>query len=167
MSGLFDRTDDRRSTRAINPRPRSFWLAAAALVFTVAIVHAPSLYFAKFANVDEAYAGSIAERLLAGEELYQGAVSQRGPLFYYFDEALAFVAGWNNIRAVRLASLAITLLTIGPTYRLHRETGGSRSTALVSASVLAFSFALGLPPIDGLALNAELVLAHSWSSRSA
>lgn len=138
---------------------RTFWLAAGALVFTVAIVHAPSLYFAKFANVDEAYAGSIAQRLLAGEELYQGAVSQRGPLFYYFYAALSFVAGWNNVRAVRFASLAITLVTIGLTYRLHREVGGSRPSALVSASILAFGFALGLPPIDGLALNAELVLA--------
>src|SRR5689334_9918160 len=123
-------------------RPRTFWVAAAALVFTVAIVHAPSLYFGKFTNVDEAYAGSIAQRLLAGQELYQGAVSQRGPLFYYVYEALAFVAGWNNVRAVRLATVAITLITIGLTYRLHRITGGPRSSALVSASVLAFSLAI-------------------------
>lgn len=138
---------------------RTFWLAAGALVFTVVIVHAPSLYFGKFTNVDEAYAGSIAQRLLAGHELYQGAISQRGPLFYYFYEVLAFVAGWDSVRAVRLVTVGMTLLTIGLTYRLSRVTGGSRASALVSASVLAFSLTCGLPPRDGLALNAELVLA--------
>ena len=65
------------SVRRSPPR----WLEPATLAVSfvvVCAVHAPLIGYKAFANVDEAYAGAIGERLLEGFKLYDGAVSQRG-----------------------------------------------------------------------------------------
>src|SRR6478609_3744913 len=78
-------------------------------IVSIIAVQGPLIGYKTFANVDEAYAAALAERLLEGHKLYQGAVSQRGPLMYYLFEAFAALHGWDNIVALRLWALALAI----------------------------------------------------------
>jgi hypothetical protein len=49
-------------------------LGAASLLWVIA-AHAATIGYVKYANVDEAYAGALAERLIEGRRLYEGAIS--------------------------------------------------------------------------------------------
>lgn len=76
-------------SRDARPFYRTMALTAGAVV---GAVHLPALLLGRYVNVDEGYASAIAERLEEGFRLYQGAVSQRGPLMYTFYEGLARVS---------------------------------------------------------------------------
>src|SRR5947209_7073709 len=67
------------------------WLLYVTSVLAVIGQHAPLIGYKTYANVDEAYAMALASRLMDGQTLYVGAVSQRGPLMYYAYQALASV----------------------------------------------------------------------------
>jgi hypothetical protein len=117
-------------------------------------VHAPLIGYKRFANVDESYALALAQRLLEGFKLYEGAISQRGPLMYYAYALIARVGGWDNIVNLRLWALFFAFLHLGLVYW-----GGSRLVsrrgAIVAALVSAYALTLGLPPYDRFALNGE------------
>ena len=129
---------------------------AALVVGFVAIcaVHGPLIGYKSFANVDEAYASAIGERLLEGFKLYDGAVSQRGPLMYYAYEGIAWLHGWDNIVALRLWSLAFALAHFFGVWlvgrRLLRRPGG-----IVATLFAAYALCFGFPPEDGYALHGE------------
>lgn len=147
---------DRRGWRRVPGLDRDRLVVVLGVLSVIAI-HGPLLIHRKFANVDEAYAGAMAERLLSGHELYRGAISQRGPLFYALYELLGHMAGWTNIVAVRMAALLTTLAVILLVALITTRRQGGTAAAF-AASLTAFAYALKLPPEDGLALNAELVL---------
>ena len=129
-------------------------LGACALALIAA--HAPLIGYGAYANVDEAYACALAERINEGFKLYEGAVSQRGPLMYYFFAALARVFGWDNIVALRSATLVLVLLHVG----LVAWVGArfvSRRAGVMAAVVSTYALVVGLPPLDGMALHGEAI----------
>ncbi len=127
-------------------------------VASLVAAHATLIGYRTFANVDEAYAAALAGRILDGHKLYEGAISQRGPLMYYAYAAIAWPFGWDNIVALRLCTLAIVLAQVvivawaGTRLVSHRV--GSLAAALMTYILVA-----GLPPIDGLALHGETMQA--------
>ena len=125
----------------------------AALVSLIA-VHAPVLGYKKFADVDEAYAASIAARLLDGAKLYEGAVSQRGPLMYYGYEAMGWLTGWDNVLGWRIWALLFALAHVLLVYWIGCKLI-SRSAGVVAAMATVYALAFGLPPRDSFALHGE------------
>ncbi|HRG96020.1 MAG TPA: glycosyltransferase family 39 protein [Polyangiaceae bacterium] len=123
-------------------------------VASIAAVHGPLIGYGTFANVDEAYAGALASRILDGHKLYVGAVSQRGPLMYYLYTLVAWLHGWDNLRALRLWALAIALLNLYAVY-LFARAFLPRAGVLIATFVMAYALAFGVPPFDGLALHGE------------
>ncbi len=117
-------------------------------------VHAPLIAYKAFANVDEAYAAALAERLLEGYKLYQGAISQRGPLMYYLFEAFAWLHGWDNIVALRVWALVLALLHLFLVYWAGRRLLSPRA-ATIAACVVGYGLAFGFPPEDAMAINGE------------
>ena|GEM_PF-514687 len=128
-----------------------------ACVLAIVCAHAMAIRYQKIANVDEAYAASIGERLLEGFKLYDGAVSQRGPLMYYAFELLAKVFGWDNVLAIRLAALASSLAHLGLVYGAARALL-SRRAAVIAAAMVAYALAFGMRSEEGLALHGETLL---------
>jgi hypothetical protein len=120
----------------------------------VCAVHAPLIGYKSFANVDEAYAAAIGERLLEGFKLYQGAISQRGPLMYYAFEALGRLHGWDNIPALRCWALAFSLAHVYGVWCLGRALL-SREATVVATMFTAYALCFGFPPTDGYALHGE------------
>ncbi len=136
--------------------PQRAWriLCLVAGAVSIVAIHGPLIGYKTFANVDEAYAGALAERLLEGFKLYQGAVSQRGPLMYYAFEGIAALHGWDNIVALRLWALALSLAHFFSVYWAGR-TLLSDTAATVAALASAYALAFGFPPSDALAINGE------------
>ncbi len=120
--------------------------------------HAPLIGYKAYANVDEAYAGALAERLNEGFKLYEGAVSQRGPLMYYFFAGLARVFGWDNIAALRVAALVLVLIHVALVTWIATRLISHRA-GIIAAVVSTYVVILGLPPTDGMALHAESMQA--------
>ncbi|AKU96911.1 hypothetical protein AKJ09_03575 [Labilithrix luteola] len=120
--------------------------------------HATLIGYKTFANVDESYAISLAQRLTEGFRLYEGAISQRGPLMYYVFELVARVTGWDNVAGLRLWALAFSFAQVGAVAwagcRLF-----SRRTGSLAAVAMTYMLVVGLPPIDGLALHGETIQA--------
>ncbi|HSQ62798.1 MAG TPA: glycosyltransferase family 39 protein, partial [Polyangiaceae bacterium] len=121
---------------------------------SVVAAHAPLIGYKTYANVDEGYAAALASRLLDGHKLYQGAISQRGPLMYYTFEAIGAAFGWDNIVAVRLVALALALAHVFLVYWMGRKLV-SKPAALVATLVTAYALSFGFPPEDGMAVNGE------------
>jgi Dolichyl-phosphate-mannose-protein mannosyltransferase len=141
------------SARRSPPR----WLEPATLAVSfvvVCAVHAPLIGYKAFANVDEAYAGAIGERLLEGFKLYDGAVSQRGPLMYYAFEAIGWLHGWDNIVALRLWALAFCLANLFGVWWIARKLL-SMQAAIVATAMTSYALAFGFPASDGCALHGE------------
>ena len=140
------------------PRPdrHRLWRALVVLagVASIVSVHAPLLAYKTFANVDEAYAGALAERLLEGFKLYQGAVSQRGPLMYYAFEGIAWLHGWDNIVGLRVWGLLLALAHFGLVIWVGRSLF-TRTTATIAGAIVAYGLAFGLPSADAIAINGE------------
>jgi 4-amino-4-deoxy-L-arabinose transferase-like glycosyltransferase len=133
------------------------WLSPLTLIVgfvSLCAVHAPLIGYKAFANVDEAYASALAERLLEGFKLYDGAVSQRGPLMYYAFEGLAWLHGWDNIVALRVWALAFCLSHLFLVYWIARVSL-SREAAITAAGVTAYALVFGFPAFDGYALHGE------------
>lgn len=120
----------------------------------IALVHAPILGYKMYANVDEAYASALASRLLDGWKLYQGAVSQRGPLMYYIFAAIAWLHGWDNIVALRVWALGLALSHVGLVFWAARALL-PRNAAALSVLCAAYALAFGYPPEDAIAVNGE------------
>jgi 4-amino-4-deoxy-L-arabinose transferase-like glycosyltransferase len=135
-------------------RPWRIFVLCAGVVSIVQI-QAPLIAYKTFANVDEAYAGALAERLLEGHKLYQGAISQRGPLMYYAFEGMARLHGWDNIVAVRLWGLALTLAHLFLVYWAGKRLLLSKTAAAIAAAVTAYALSFGFPPSDAFAINGE------------
>ena len=127
------------------------WFVAIASIIAA---HAMLIGYKTYANVDEGYAAALAARLLDGAKLYQGAISQRGPLMYYAFEAIARGFGWDNIVGLRCVALALALLDVGLVYWAGRKLL-SRDAALVAVLVTAYALSFGFPPEDGVAINGE------------
>lgn len=123
------------------------------MTICVAAVHIPLIGYKAFANIDEAYASALAQRLLEGEKLYHGAVSQRGPLMYYIFEVIAWLHGWDNIVALRCWALGTCLVNLLLVFYVGRLM--SARVALVAFCVTAYALAFGVPPYDALALHGE------------
>ncbi len=123
-------------------------------IVSIIAVHGPLIGYKTFANVDEAYAAAIAERLLEGHKLYEGAISQRGPLMYYVFEGFAWTHGWDNIVALRLWALALAITHVLLTYWVGRVLV-SKTAATVAAAVASYALAIGYPPEDAVAINGE------------
>ena len=133
------------------------WLLAM-VVLAVFGEHLFLIGYKTYANVDEAYASALASRLLDGQTLYVGAVSQRGPLMYFTFEALAWVFGWSNIIALRVFTLLVCESVVLLTYWATRATL-SRRAAPIALCVMGYAFSYGFPLADGAALNGELLQA--------
>ncbi|MBL8605739.1 MAG: hypothetical protein JNL38_00400 [Myxococcales bacterium] len=123
---------------------------------SIIAVHAPLIGYKTYANVDEAYAVALASRLNDGFKLYQGAVSQRGPLMYYAYALIARLHGWDNIVALRLWALGFALASFFLTTWLARVTVG-RVAAMVTAAVAAYALGFGFPAFDAYALHGEML----------
>jgi 4-amino-4-deoxy-L-arabinose transferase-like glycosyltransferase len=134
-------------------RPWRLFVIIASVV-SIGAVHGPLIGYKTFANVDEAYAAALAERLLEGHKLYDGAVSQRGPLMYYSFKAFAWLCGWDNIVALRLWALALAFAHLGLVYWLGRRLL-SKTAATVATVITAYALAFGYPPEDAIAINGE------------
>src|SRR5579872_251813 len=89
--------------------------------------HLMTLGYVKYANVDEAYASALGERLIEGYRLYEGAVSQRGPLMYYTYAAIGLVLGWSNILGLRMVALGFELVLLALVYWFGRRAVGPRA----------------------------------------
>lgn len=120
----------------------------------IVLVHAPILGYKMYANVDEAYASALASRLLDGWKLYQGAVSQRGPLMYYIFAVIAWLHGWDNIVALRVWALLLALAHVGFVFWAARSLL-PRGAAALSVLAAAYALAFGYPPEDAVAVNGE------------
>ena len=134
---------------------RAFQLAVlTACGVALVAVHAPLIAYGAYANVDESYASALAERLNEGFKLYEGAVSQRGPLMYYFFAALSRAFGWDNVGAVRVAALVLVLLHVALVTWVARRFVSPRA-GVVAAVISTYALVAGLPPLDGMALHGE------------
>jgi len=122
----------------------------------IVAVHAPLIGYKTYANVDEAYAAALASRLVDGYKLYQGAISQRGPLMYHVYALIARMHGWDNVVALRIWALGFALAAFFVTYWLARVTVG-RTAGLVAATLTAYCLAFGFPAYDALALHGEML----------
>ncbi|HSO40335.1 MAG TPA: glycosyltransferase family 39 protein [Labilithrix sp.] len=142
----------------MSDRAERAWQRAVLTACVVALVavHAPLIGYGAYANVDEAYASALAERLNEGFKLYEGAVSQRGPLMYYFFAALSRAFGWDNVVAVRVAALVLMLLHVGLVAWVARRLVSPRA-GVVAAVVSTYALVAGLPPLDGMALHGEAI----------
>ncbi|HSO32513.1 MAG TPA: hypothetical protein VLT33_08355 [Labilithrix sp.] len=147
------------ATSSVGPADRLLRLAVmgGALASLVA-AHATLIGYKTFANVDEAYAAALAARLLDGHKLYEGAISQRGPLMYYAYAAIAAVAGWDNVVALRLVTLAVVLGQVAIVAWAGTRLVSYRVGSL-AAAIMTYILVAGLPPIDGLALHGETMQA--------
>jgi hypothetical protein len=125
-------------------------------VVALGLTHGPILGYRAYANVDEAYASALASRLLDGHLLYQGAVSQRGPLMYRAYEAFAWVHGWDNVLALRIWAVVLTLAHILLIWQIGRRLL-SREAATVACAVAFYALTLGFPREDGVAINGEVL----------
>ncbi len=134
-------------------RPWRLFILAASMA-SIVCTHAPLIGYRTFANVDEAYASALAERLLEGQKLYQGAVSQRGPLMYYAFELLAWLHGWDNIVALRAWGLALAIAHLLLVYWAGRALL-SKTAATVATAAAGYALSFGFPPSDGVAINGE------------
>ncbi len=137
--------------------PGSGWRARLMYVASaLAIIgqHAPLIGYKTYANVDEAYAMALASRLMDGQVLYVGAVSQRGPLMYYSYQALASLVGWDNVIGLRVVALLWVLLSLAALVWAARATL-KRGSALVAIGLSAYALSWGIPPLDGIALHGE------------
>jgi len=154
-----ERRASRSRARAGAARRLRPWRALVLVASVLAVVgaHAMSIAYQKLANVDEAYAASIGERLLEGFKLYDGAVSQRGPLMYYAFEALGKVAGWDNVLAIRIAALAFALAHLALATWAARVLV-SRRAAVITAAVVAYALSFGVRGEEGIALHGETLL---------
>lgn len=156
-----DRASSSAQTTTTGLRKQMFrrwqWLVLFAFFGWIVAGHVISLGYMKYANVDEAYAASIGERLLEGYKLYDGAVSQRGPLMYYSFEVFAKVFGWDNVLAMRIAALAFSLAHFVLVVWTARKLV-SRTAAVVAGLVVAYGLTLGFRPDEGIALHGEVLL---------
>lgn len=125
-----------------------------AALSALAAVHGPILGYKKFADVDEGYAMAIARRLMDGAKLYDGAVSQRGPLMYYGYELLARITGWDNVLGLRCWALGFAAANVALVYwagaRLLSDAAG-----LIAALATAYALGFGMPTRDAVALHGE------------
>lgn len=121
------------------------------------IVELPCFAGRTYANVDEGYEQAIAQRLLAGETLYQGAVSQRGPVLYYIYALLARVTHWHSVLSVRWLALACAVACLMMVYRLGCDLL-PEGAGVIGAVGFSYALCFGAAPYDGIALNAELLL---------
>jgi 4-amino-4-deoxy-L-arabinose transferase-like glycosyltransferase len=133
------------------------WLVVAVLVAVLG-EHLFLIGYKTYANVDEAYASALASRLLDGQTLYVGAVSQRGPLMYFSFAALAWLFGWSNVVALRLVTFLVCESVVLLTYWATRTTLSTRAAPL-ALCVMGYAFSYGFPLSDGAALNGELLQA--------
>ena len=143
-----------RAFERVDPHRR--WRALVVLLTLVSIagIHAPILGYKMFANVDEAYAISIGERLLEGHKLYQGAISQRGPLMYYIFEGIAALHGWDNVVALRVWALGLAFAHVLLVYWAGKVLL-SRNAATVAVAISGYALSFGFPPEDAVAINGE------------
>ena len=125
-----------------------------AAVVSLVLAHGPLIGYKTYANVDEAYAAALAERLTEGYKLYQGAVSQRGPLMYYIFEALDRIDGWDNIVALRLWALGLAIAHLGFVYWTGRKLL-SNTAATIAVALSGYALSFGFPPEDAIAINGE------------
>jgi 4-amino-4-deoxy-L-arabinose transferase-like glycosyltransferase len=145
----------------VSPRraSRSPWplrLAFGASVAAIAAVHGPILGYKTYANVDEAYACALASRLLDGHKLYQGAISQRGPLMYYAFEGFAWLHGWDNVFALRVWALLLAVTHVALVGWIAKRLL-SRAAATVAVALTGYALSFGFPPEDGVAVNGEVL----------
>jgi 4-amino-4-deoxy-L-arabinose transferase-like glycosyltransferase len=140
------------ATALAHRRWRTITLACA--VAALCGVHGPILANGKLADVDEGYALAIAERLLEGFKLYDGAVSQRGPLMYYGYAAMARLTGWDSVIGLRAWALAFAIGNVLLVYWAGARLF-SRPVGVVAALIVAYALGFGMPPRDAIALHGE------------
>ncbi len=140
--------------RSTAPSRRWTLFVLFAAVASIALIHGPLIGYKTYANVDEGYAAALGERLLEGYKLYQGAISQRGPLMYYVFEALDWIDGWDNIMALRFWALGLALAHVGLVYWAARKLLSS-TAAGIAVAVSGYALAFGYPPEDAIAINGE------------
>lgn len=136
--------------------PSRRWVATIVGVAAAALItcHAAVLGYKKFADVDEGYAAAIAERLLEGFKLYDGAVSQRGPLMYYGFAAMMKITGWDSVIGIRCWALAFCLAHVLLVYWAGRRLI-SPTAGVVAALATVYGLGFGFPARDAMALHGE------------
>ncbi len=128
--------------------------ALVAGVVSLITAHSVILGYKKLADIDEGYAMALAERLLEGQKLYDGAISQRGPLMYYAYELIGRIDGWDNVLGLRIWALGFCLAHVVLVYWAARKLL-SRSAAVVAALATVYALALAFPQRDAVALHGE------------
>ncbi len=73
---------------------------------------------------------------------------------YYTFEAVAAVAGWDNIVAFRLFGLALALAHVALVWWAARRLL-SENAAIIATLVTAYELSFGFPAEDGVAINGE------------
>jgi 4-amino-4-deoxy-L-arabinose transferase-like glycosyltransferase len=146
----------------------------AALVAALTVVFHLQLFARPYYNADETIYGAIANRLNAGEILYQGAVDHKPPAIYY-TYALTFrVFGQNAVHAVHALSVLwvfATALLVGAMARVRSgEAAGWTAAALygtyTSASIPKWFLAANSELFMQLPAVAALVIAMRWPRRA-
>lgn len=151
MAVLTDGRMVRDARKRVLPSSKAVLLISAICLIAI---HASTLGYGYFANVDESYAISLAQRVLDGHSLYHGAISQRGPLMYYAYVLIAKIGGWDNVLNLRIWAFGFAFLHIVVVWWGARKLISERG-AIFATLVSTYSLTLGLPPYDRLALNGE------------
>lgn len=158
-----------RNPTGYSPKMRLFMVLSA--FACVLAVQTPLIAYKTFANVDEAYAAALASRVLDGFKLYEGAVSQRGPLMYYLFALAAKLHGWDNIIAIRAWAMLFTFAHLGCVYWAGRALF-SRDVAALATALGGYALSFGFPASDGIALHGEsmqvpaLLAACIWGAQA-
>ncbi|MGH7283680.1 MAG: glycosyltransferase family 39 protein, partial [Polyangiaceae bacterium] len=127
-------------------------------VASLALAHGALIGYKTYANVDEAYASAIGSRLVDGFTLYDGAVSQRGPLMYESFALFSRVFGWDDIFALRIVALLLALAHVLLVYLAGRALL-TRTAAIIATAITTYALAFGFPALDGVAVNGETLQA--------
>lgn len=152
-----------------SPKLRLFMVLSA--FACVIAVQTPLIAYKTFANVDEAYAAALASRVLDGFKLYDGAVSQRGPLMYYLFALAAKLHGWDNIIAIRVWAAFFACAHLACVYWAGRALF-SKDVAALATAFLGYALCFGFPASDGIALHGEamqvpaLLAACVWGAQA-
>lgn len=126
------------------------------IVLITLALRLPYILRSPFLSHDEAFLAAAAERMLSGELLYRGVISDKPPLLHVLYYLVARGLGPFNLRAVQFISLGASLAAAFLIYRLAAYCWGTRCGCL-SAFLYAL-FSTTFHPPEMIAANREIFL---------
>jgi 4-amino-4-deoxy-L-arabinose transferase-like glycosyltransferase len=131
-------------------------LRGALLVAALTVLSHLQLFARPYYNADETIYGAIANRINAGEVLYQGAVDHKPPAIYYTYAFTFRIFGRNAVHAVHAVSVVWVLATALLVGAIARTRSGEAAGVL--AALLYGMYTSASIPKWFLAANAELFM---------